>query len=149
VQSDWKKIGIDAKIENQPPRVMFGDTLRQRKFTGGIMYAWMSAPRNIPKTTLHSTMIPTPSNSYAGQNVIGYNNPAMDKIIDDLEIVCEPAANQKLWDDLQTLYAEDLPALPLFYRVDSFFIPKWLQGVTPTGHRHPTTLWIENWSIAP
>jgi len=23
--------------------------------------------------------------------------------------------------------------------------PKWLKGVTPTGHTFPTTLWIEEW----
>jgi peptide/nickel transport system substrate-binding protein len=148
LQSDWKKIGIDVKIENQPARVLFGDTMRERKFTGGAMYAWMSSPRNIPKTTLHSSMIPTEANNHAGQNYAGYANPKIDKIIDDLEIVCTPKENQKLWDELQGIYAEDLPALPLYYRVEAYFIPQWLHGLTPTGHMHPTTLWIENWSVA-
>ena len=148
LQSDWKKLGIDVKIENQPPRVLFGDTMRERKFTGGVMYAWMSAPRDIPKSTLHSTMIPSTANNHAGQNYAGYANPKADKIIESLETVCAPKANQQLWNDLQTIYAEDLPALPLYYRVDSFFTPKWLTGITPTGHMHPTTLWIENWRVA-
>ncbi len=148
IQSDWKKLGIDVKIDNQPARVLFGDTMRTRKFTGGVMYAWMSTPRNIPKTTLRSTMIPAAANSYAGQNYAGYANPKVDKIIDDLEVVCAPKANQRLWDDLQKIYADDLPALPLYYRVEAYFIPRWLAGLTPTGHMHPTTLWIENWSLA-
>ncbi len=149
LQSDWKKLGIDVKIENQPARVLFGDTMRERKFKGGVMFAWSSSPRNIPKTTLHSTMVPALQNNYAGQNYAGYRNPAMDKIIDDLEVVCAPAANQKLWDELQKIYADDLPALPLYYRAESYFTPSWLKGVVPTGHMHPTTLWIENWSVAP
>lgn len=149
LQSDWKQLGIDIKIENQPARVMFGDTMRERKFKGGVMYAWTSAPRNVPKTSLHSTMIPTAKNNYAGQNYTGYTNPKVDKIIDDLEVVCEPKANQALWDQLQTIYAEELPALPLYYRAEAYFIPKWLQGIVPTGHMHPTTLWVENWSVAP
>ena len=147
IQSDWKKIGIDVKIENQPPRVMFGDTMRERKFTGGVMYAWMSAPKDIPKTTLHSSMIPSPKNSYAGQNYAGYANPKVDKIIEDLETVCTAPKNQQLWNELQKIYAVELPALPLYYRVDSYFIPKWLTGLAPTGHMHPTTLWIENWKV--
>jgi peptide/nickel transport system substrate-binding protein len=149
IQSDWKKIGVKAEIENEPARVLFGETMRHRKFTGGVMYAWLSAPRNIPKTTLYSTMVPTKENNFAGQNYTGYRDPKMDKIIDDLEVVCAPAENQALWRDLQALYAEDLPALPLYYRADSFFIPAWLKGIEPTGHLNPTTLWIENWSAQP
>lgn len=149
IQADWKKIGVTTVIENEPARVLFGDTMRERKFKGGVMYAWMSAPRNIPKTTLHSTMVPSKENNYAGQNYTGYKNAEMDKILDDLETVCETDKNLALWHRLQQKYAEELPALPLYYRADSFFIPAWLAGVEPTGHLNPTTTWIENWRVAP
>ena len=149
LQADWRKIGIQADIQNEPARVLFGDTMRNRSFTGGVMYAWMSAPRNIPKTTLYSTMIPGPENNYAGQNYTAYTSAEMDKLIDDLDVVCEKDANLKLWHDLQKLYAQDLPALPLYYRADPFVIPVWLKGILPTGHLNPSTLWIENWEISP
>jgi peptide/nickel transport system substrate-binding protein len=146
IQSDWQKLGIDVAVRNQPPRVLFGDTLRLRRFDStGVLYAWMSSPRNIPKTTLHSTMIPTPANNHAGQNYVGYAAPATDRLIDDLSVVCAPDANMALWHELQRRYAEELPALPLYYRAEAFFTPAWLAGVTPTGHMHPSTLWIENW----
>lgn len=147
LQSDWKHLGIDVKIENQPARILFGETMRQRSFKGGVMYAWTSAPKNIPKTSLHSSMIPSAKNNYAGQNYPGYANPQMDRIINDLEVVCEPKANQSLWDSLQKIYADELPALPLYYRAEAYFVPKWLKGLVPTGHMHPTTLWIEDWSV--
>lgn len=73
----------------------------------------------------------------------------MDKMIDDLDVTCAPDANKALWQDLQKLYADELPALPLYYRAESFFVPVWLHGLTPTGHQHPSTLWIENWSYQP
>ncbi len=149
MQSDLKKIGISLSIDLQPARVLFGDTMRERKFTGGAMYAWMSAPQSIPKTTLYSKMIPTKENNWAGQNYTAYASEKMDKIIDDLDTVCAPDKNLALWHDLQKLYADELPALPLYYRADSFFMPTWLKGVTPTGHLHPSTLWIENWSATP
>ena len=46
---------------------------------------------------------------------------------------------------MQTLYAEDLPAIPLYFRANAFILPKWLKGVIPTGHQYPTSLWVENW----
>ncbi|MBI1215262.1 MAG: peptide ABC transporter substrate-binding protein [Alphaproteobacteria bacterium] len=149
IQADWRAVGIDVSISNQPARVLFGDTMRKRSFRGGVMYAWLSSPQNIPKTTLYSTMIPTEANNYAGQNYTGYNNPVMDKIIDDMEVVCEKDKNLALWHDLQEIYATDLPALPLYYRANSYFIPVWLHGLVPTGHMNPSTLWIENWSASP
>jgi peptide/nickel transport system substrate-binding protein len=148
IQSDWKKIGVEARIENQPARVLFGDTMRERKFTGGVMYAWLSAPQDIPKTTLYSTYVPDKANNFAGQNYPGYKNPKMDKLIDDLDTVCAPEKQKQFWHELQALYADELPALPLYYRSDSFFIPAWLKGVVPTGNLNPSTLWLEDWSVA-
>jgi peptide/nickel transport system substrate-binding protein len=149
IQADWRRAGIDTRIANQPARVLFGETMRKRSFDGGVMYAWLSAPQNIPKTTLYSTMVPDAKNNYAGQNYPGYKNPGMDKLIDRMEIVCAPEKNLALWRRMQQLYAKDLPALPLYYRANSYFIPQWLKGLTPTGHLNPSTLWIENWSISP
>lgn len=145
IQAAWAEIGIKSSIENQVPRVLFGQTLTQRKFKDTVMYAWLSAPRNIPRTTLHSSMVPTSDNNYSGQNYTSYASKQMDQILDDLETVCEPAANTKLWHQAQEIYAQELPALPLYFRADSFIIPNGLTGIVPTGHQYPTTLWIENW----
>jgi peptide/nickel transport system substrate-binding protein len=54
-----------------------------------------------------------------------------------------------MWHRLQALYAEELPALPLFFRSNPYVLPKWLKGVTPTGHQYPSTLWIEQWRRVP
>lgn len=147
IQSDWKKIGVDVKIENEPARVFFGDTVRKRKFKDGAMFAWLSAPDNVPKTTLHSEMIPTRANNYAGQNYTGFKNSQMDKILDNLEVVCEEDKRTALWYKMQEIYTEELPALPLYYRANSFIMPKWLKNIKPTGHQYPTSLWVENWSV--
>jgi len=145
MQSQWRQLGIDVRIRNQPPRVYFGQTVRRRKFTGLAMFAWLSSPQNIPRTTLHSTMIPEDSNGWTGQNYTGYRNKKMDKIIDRMEVICEPDQHLALWHDMQSLYAKDLPALPLYFRANAFIFPKWLRGVQPTGHQYPSTLWVENW----
>jgi peptide/nickel transport system substrate-binding protein len=149
LQANWRKVGIEARIEQQVARVFFGQTLDERRFTGLAMFSWLSAPDSIPRTTLHSSQIPTAENAWAGQNYPGYRDAEMDAILDGLETQCAPAENAALWRRLQEKYAEDLPALPLWFRSDAFFLPKWLQGVEPTGHQYPTTLWIENWRRAP
>ncbi len=148
LQSQWKELGVEVTIRNEPARVFFGETVSKRKFNGLAMFAWLSSPQSIPRSSLHSEMIPTEENAWAGQNYTGYASAKMDKIIDDLELVCEPEANRKLWEEMQTLYAEDLPALPLYFRASSYILPKWLKGVRPTGHQYTSTNWIEEWTVA-
>ncbi|MSP80213.1 MAG: peptide ABC transporter substrate-binding protein [Rhodospirillales bacterium] len=147
LQSQWRAVGVDARIRNQPARVFFGETVRKRTFPGFAMFAWYSAPENVPRTILHSSHIPAEANNFAGQNYAGYVNPEMDRLIDAIEVELDRDKRRALWKQFQDLYADDLPALPLFFRADAFVLPKWLAGVEPTGHQGISTLWIENWRV--
>jgi peptide/nickel transport system substrate-binding protein len=146
IQSNLREIGIDLRIRNQPARVLFGQTIRQRQFTGMAMFAWFSSPRNVPRTTLHSSMIPTVENGWSGQNYTGYRSDVMDTAIDRVEVGCSEEDQTRHWTTIQQTYAQDLPVLPLYFRANAFIMPKWLKGVTPTGHQYPSTLWVENWT---
>ncbi len=70
----------------------------------------------------------------------------MDEAIDRVEVECSDDAQTRHWTNIQQTYAEDLPVLPLYFRANAFIMPKWLKGVTPTGHQYPSTLWVENWT---
>ena len=146
LQSQWRQIGIAVTLKNKPARVLFGMTT-QRQFTMA-MFAWVAAPENVPRSEIYSDQVPTAENGWSGQNFDGYRNPAVDRLVDAIEIELDVGKRRAMWRDLQALYAEDLPALPLYFRADAFVLPKWLEGVTPTGHNAPTTLWIENWRRA-
>jgi len=145
IQAQWRKAGIDLKIRTEPPRVLFGDTMTRRKFADLAMFAWYSSPENVPRTTLHSTLIPSAENNWSGQNYTGYANPKMDALLDAIETETDRPRRKALWHDLQQLYAEDLPALPLYFRADSFILPKGMSGLAPTGHQDPSPYWVEQW----
>ena len=34
LQSQWQRLGIDVRINNEPARVLFGETMRERQFPG-------------------------------------------------------------------------------------------------------------------
>ncbi len=145
LQAAWKDVGIEVRIRNQPARVFFGETVSKRQFTGLALYAWLSSPESVPRSTLHSTMIPTAANNWSGQNYTGYSNPEVDSLLDRIEVELDREKRRALWAELQAAYARDLPVLPLYFRATPYVFPKWLKGVTPTGHQYPTTLWIEEW----
>jgi len=146
IQSNLRDVGVDLRIRNEPARVYFGRTLQQRQYTGLAMFAWFSSPQNVPRSNMHSSMIPTEANGWSGQNYTGYHSAEMDEAIDKVEVECGETEQAKWWRVIQTNYVENLPVLPLFFRSNAFVMPKWLSGVTPTGHQYPSTLWIETWT---
>jgi peptide/nickel transport system substrate-binding protein len=148
LQSQWRQIGVESRIKNEPARVLFGDTLPHRRFELA-MYAWISSPENVPRSILHSSEIPSEANGFVGQNATGFAKPEMDRLVDALEVELDPNARKALWAEAQRLYATELPSLPLYFRSDVFILPKWLSGVRPTGNQSPTTLWITDWSAQP
>ena len=144
IQSQLRQVGIELRINAEPPRV-FSEALNRRQFPSLAMYAWVQSPEGVPRTLLYSTEVPTAENAWSGQNYPGYRNPAMDAALDGAERELNFEKRRALFADIQRLHADDLPVLPLFFRVDPFVIPKQLKGVTPTGHLNSSTLWIEQW----
>ena len=145
LQSQWKAVGFDIKIKNEPARVFFGRTMTERRYLGLGMYAWMSSPENVPRTTLHSEHIPTKANNFAGQNYTSFKNAEIDELLETIEIQLDKSKRKEMWKRLQHIYANELPVLPLYFRANAYILPKWLTGVEPTGHQYSTTLWVENW----
>jgi peptide/nickel transport system substrate-binding protein len=148
LQSQWRRIGVEIRIKNEPARVLFGQTVPHRNFDMA-MYAWISAPESVPRSTLHSSEIPSEANGFAGQNAPGFKHAEMDRLIDALEVELDSDKRNALWAEAQRLYATELPSLPLFFRSDVFILPKWLSGVRPTGNQSPTMLWITDWAVRP
>ncbi len=146
LQSQWRQLGVDVRIRNEPARVFFGETMTKRKYGAMGMYAWFSAPESVPRTTLHSSQITTPENNYAGQNYPGFKNAEVDNLIDAIEVELDRDKRKALWSKLQATYATELPTIPLFFRSDAFIFPKWLKGIEPTGHQDISPLWVENWT---
>src|SRR3546814_15857841 len=82
LQSQWKQVGIDIRVRNEPARVFFGQTVHERRFTGLAMFGWGKGPEHIPRTTLHSEEIPTADNGWSGQNYTGFKNADIDELIE-------------------------------------------------------------------
>jgi peptide/nickel transport system substrate-binding protein len=147
LQSQWRAIGVSLRLKNQPARVLLGSTVSRRNFAMA-MFAWVSSPENVPRAEIYSDQIPTAANGWGGENFDGFRNPESDRLVDAIEVELDRAKRFDLWRQLQALYAEELPALPLYFRADAYVLPKWLIGVTPTGHEGPSTLWVEQWRRA-
>jgi peptide/nickel transport system substrate-binding protein len=144
MQSEWRRICVETTIRNEPPRTLFGETLKHRVFKGLAMFAWVSAIESTPRQTLSSGQIPNAANNWGGGNYPGFRDSAMDADIDAMERQLDPEKRRPLWAEMQRIYAEQLPVLPLFYGAEAHVWPLWLKGVDPTGLQ-VSTLRAENW----
>lgn len=144
MQDQYKAVGIELFAKSEPARVYFGDTLKNRKFEMAL-YSWVSIPEQTPRSTLHSTMIPSKANSLAGQNQPGWKNPEVDKLIDQLETELDANKRKALAHKIMEHYTRDIPVIPIYYRPDTAVIPADMAGYRLSGHLFYESLMAENW----
>ncbi len=146
MQDSLKKVGIELTIKNYPSRVLFPEIFRKRNFDLG-MYAWVSDPDESQRGPLHSSMIPSEENGYAGTNRPGWKNKDVDQWLDQVGQEFDGKKRIEIMRKVLRAYTEDLPSLPLYFRLNNTVIPKGLKNVVPSGHVHTEYLDIENWTF--
>jgi peptide/nickel transport system substrate-binding protein len=145
LQGAWRAVGIEVTIKNEPARTLFGETLKKRQYTGLAMYTYIGEVGGSLRTSLASTMIPTEANGYTAGNTTGFSDPTMDADIAALETELDPERQKRISADMQRIYAEQLPALPLFFRAEAAVLPTWLHGYALSGHSGYSSRWAEFW----
>jgi peptide/nickel transport system substrate-binding protein len=147
LQEQWKQVGIEVNLKNEPARVYFSETTKKRKFQAMAMYAWVSAPENNPKTNLSTFNIPTEKNGWSGQNYPGWSNKAVDLACEAIDTEFSAAKRRTHAIQILKAYTEEVPVIPLFYRSDISVIPPSLKNYRPTGHQFAETNEIELWTF--
>jgi peptide/nickel transport system substrate-binding protein len=147
IQAELKKVGVALSIKNEPARVFFGETVKKAAYPAMAMYAWISSPDNPPKSTLHSSEIPTEKNNWSGQNSGGWANKKVDSILDAIMVEFDFAKRKALMAELQKIYVDEVPVIPLYLRAQIGVIPAQLTGFELTGHQFYSTINVEHWSL--
>jgi len=138
IKDQMKSVGIDLVIDNRPASVLFGQVTRERRYPHLVMYAWVSGPTTHFRTIWHSGEIPTAANNYVGQNTPGYKNAEVDRLLEGAEGELDEGKRAVLLKKVQELWAEDLPSLPLFFRLELNVSRKDLKNYLPRGIGAPT-----------
>jgi len=149
LQDQWRAIGVDARIQNEPARIFFGQTTRKRLFDGAALYAWTQSPELSPRSTVHSEQIPSGDNGWSGQNSPGWANPRVDRLVEDLEAEFDPERRLDLIYEILWFYTSEVPVIPLYYRSNNSVTPANLTGYKLTAHQVHATNHVERWRLSP
>ena len=145
MQTQLKAVGIEVVINNEPARVMFGESLRKRSYKGLVLYQADHRLDTVPYEFFHSSFIPRAENNFVGTNYSGFNNPAMDKALADAWAALEPRDRAAAYKRILDIAAEELPILPLYYPTTVVVTPKWMTGMVNPNRWGSIGLWIEDW----
>ncbi len=124
-----KKYGIIMHPETQTARTLFGETIWIRAFDA-TEFAWGSgsALEQGGRSLYHSSQIPSKSNDYNGQNLSGFRNKDMDAAINIAFNNIDRATRQKGYIEMQKVWAEWLPEIPLSWYDTHDAVIKTLEG---------------------
>lgn len=147
LQNDWRNIGVELDINNQPAKVFFGETMRQRKFEHLALYAWVSDPISDGETLWTAKNIPSGKNNWQGQNMPGWVNEESDEILHKVPVTLDEAARKEMLQRQQRIWTEELPVLPMFFRTDVAITHPALKNWRLTGMMTPITWNAEEWSF--
>ncbi|MBN2355087.1 peptide ABC transporter substrate-binding protein, partial [candidate division KSB1 bacterium] len=147
LQEEWKKVGIEITIKNEPARVFFGETVVKSLYPDMALFAWFSSPENNPRSTLSSESIPTEANQYSGQNDTRWNNPNVDKAIKEIDVTFDAAKRKELRAEILKYYTDEVPVIPLYYRASISVPPANMAGYKTSPHQFSEANHIEFWHL--
>lgn len=107
----WAGIGIDAQANAQPAAVFF--PTRTRGEYSAAMSGWGTLTGEAHYTLSSIAHSNDKERKMGAFNVLGYVNPAMDKLLQDAAIEMDDAKRRKFLEDANALVATDRPRLPI------------------------------------
>ena len=119
MKADLAAVGIDMNLDARPATEVFADgpdgPLFGRKFDT-CEFAWLTSGEPPCNLYLSEELI-TPANNWAGQNLVGYQNPQYDAACHAALDSLDATTSTPYYQQAMQILAEDVPMLPLFFRL--------------------------------
>ncbi|GGI79448.1 peptide ABC transporter substrate-binding protein [Deinococcus wulumuqiensis] len=142
LQAQWKAVGVQVNIQNYPASVFFGPDMLSKGEDGKwdlAMYAWVSNPLFEEGSLFKGEGIPTESNGYAGQNYSGWKSAEYDRLFTASQTEFNTTTRKANLAKMQSLWAADVPSLPLYFRSNPYTVANGLVNYTFSAYtQYPT-----------
>jgi peptide/nickel transport system substrate-binding protein len=113
VQQNWKDVNVAMEIKNFPASVVWGEYTTMSKFDT-LMVGWQLPVGVDPDYTArcHSKQIPAKYGS--GANYVQYENPAVDKLLEEGVVTQDRNKRREIYGRLQRILHDEVPFAPIF-----------------------------------
>ena len=125
IQSDWKAINVNVTLEAVPTDKFISDKLDSRGYQAALVDLNLSnSPDPDPYPFWDQGQITS------GQNYSQWSDRTVSDTLEQARVTTDFYERIRLYHNFQYLFAEENPALPLFYPVYNFAVDKQVQGVS-------------------
>ena len=121
--ADWAAVGVVADVTPVSLAGMVSDFLAPRTFEVALTN-WDQVGDPDPYSQWHSSQA-----TGSGQNYTGWSNPEADALIEQARRTTDQAQRQALYEQFQAIFADELPALPLYYPVYTYGVSSRVNNV--------------------
>ena len=142
----WEDIGVRTSFENVSNQI-YQDFEERAKFLGVTNQGGSTSIETLFRRW-HSSFIPTVANRYLGDNLQNWNNPEADRLLEQLNGTFDQRAMIDVLVKLAQVFADDLPALPLYYKSEPVAIHKNLLNARPrpnSSGKHSSNWDLDQW----
>lgn len=133
IKAQLREVGIDVRLDLRPASVLIGTIIRRRQFPHMALWSTLFSPESTGYEGFHSSQIPSEANSWEGFNSMGWRNIENDRLLEAIGQELNEQNRIRLLRRQQEVFAEDLPALPLYFVPALTTARKALRGIRPTG----------------
>lgn len=149
MKASWLGIGVDVALDLKPFKIFFGENAKKRKLKHLSFYSWVVDDSSIGSALWRSDRIPSAANGFTGQNLPGWKNDEVTRLLIEADGTLDIAARKLKLARVQQLFVDDLPALSFYFRQTVVVARPGVTGLSPTGTATPLAWNAALWEIAP
>ena len=146
IQKAWQRIGVEVTLKAVPFEELLKNYLEPRNYQAVLIdLVFTRTPDPDPYPFWHESQTPE------GQNYAGWKNRRASLFLERARVTPDWGKRKTYYQLFQKIFAEELPALPLFYPVYTYAVDRQIQGVRfgPIYDRSDRFLSILSWYVAP
>ena len=124
IQSDWAKIGVEVNLKAVEYDLLVLDHLQPLNYQAALVdlnFSRSPDPDPYPFWDM--------SQQSGGQNYSQYENRIVSEYLEQARVSQSMEERAKLYRNFQVIFADELPALPLYYPIYNFGVDKGVQGI--------------------
>lgn len=124
IQQNWSKLGVEITLQALPYEQLVNDRLKSRNYQAALVEISLArTPDPDPYPFWHQ------SEAANGQNYSQWDNRAASEFLEQARITSNLEDRARLYRNFQVIFAQENPALPLYYPVYTYAVDQQVLGV--------------------
>ena len=124
VQRDWAKLGVQVSLLGLPYEQIIHENLANRQYQAALVDLNLSyTPDPDPYPFWHQ------AEATGGQNYAQWDNRAASEYLERARVTADVNERARLYRNFQVIFAQELPALPLYFPTYTFAVDAQVNGV--------------------